>query len=68
MYFDYLRFRGSVELHCHELRNSVEYLDKLSNHCDSRKYCILNVYGFMISTVLYFSDVYFLFRFTQHLK
>ena len=31
----------------------------LSNHWHHRKYCILNVYSFMFSSVLFFGDVNF---------
>ena len=34
---------------------------------DTRKYCILDVFSFMISCVLFFSDLHFFFIFIQHL-
>ena len=43
-----------------EFHKIGEYLDKLSNHWHRRTYRILCVFSFMISSVLFFSDVHFL--------
>jgi hypothetical protein len=45
-----------------------EYLDKLSNQCHPRKHCTLDVYSFMISSVLFSSGVHFLLSSTHHLN
>jgi hypothetical protein len=42
-----------------KFHKSGEYLDKLSNHWHLRKYCVLDVFSVMISSVLFFSDVLF---------
>ena len=67
-------FPESVEWHSHKPFNepwvsqySAEYVDKPSNHWHLRKYRILDVFSFMVSSLLFFIAVHFS-SFTQHLN
>jgi hypothetical protein len=74
MEFDCSCFRRALNdvlmdcvMHC-KFHKSGEYFDKLSNHWHLRKYCVLDVFNIMtssvlfsvmISSVLFFSEVHF---------
>jgi len=71
MDFDYLCFwRVLIDIlmncvmNCKFSKILGNVLIKLSNHWHPRQYCVLDVYSFMISSVLCYSDVHFLFSFT----
>jgi hypothetical protein len=69
MEFDCSCFRRMIDIliNCVMNHNSGEYLVKLNNHWLLRKYCILNVFSFMISSIYFFSCLHF-FSFTPHLN